>query len=146
VGARRLSGLGGRPDRRGTRLAAAQGGGLIKLLALAPGHRLHRERVADALWPDFDAKAATNNLHRALHLARAALGHGSAGAGSPYLRLEGDLVALCPDGELWVDAEAFVIFWTGYFPTASSRCASGARTTTAKSEHAATATKPKAHD
>ena len=26
--------------------------GLVKLLALTPGHRLHREQVMDALWPD----------------------------------------------------------------------------------------------
>ena len=30
---------------------------LVKLLALARGHRLHRERITDALWPDLDARA-----------------------------------------------------------------------------------------
>jgi DNA-binding SARP family transcriptional activator len=25
---------------------------LVKLLALAPGHRLHREQAMDVLWPD----------------------------------------------------------------------------------------------
>ncbi len=38
---------------------------LIKLLALAPAHRLHREQVMDVLWPDLDKKRASNNLHRA---------------------------------------------------------------------------------
>jgi DNA-binding SARP family transcriptional activator len=31
---------------------------LIKLLALAPGHRLHREQVMDTLWPDLPPDAA----------------------------------------------------------------------------------------
>src|SRR5215210_3551040 len=36
---------------------------LVKLLALAPGHRPHRERVMAALWPELDEKSAANNLH-----------------------------------------------------------------------------------
>src|SRR4051794_23741310 len=47
---------------------------LVKLLALAPGHHLHRDVVLDALWPHQDPAAATNNLHQALHAARRALG------------------------------------------------------------------------
>ena len=34
---------------------------LVKLLALAPGHRLHREQIMDALWPDLGTKAASNS-------------------------------------------------------------------------------------
>lgn len=34
---------------------------LIKQLALASGHRLHREQLLDALWPDPDPKAAANH-------------------------------------------------------------------------------------
>lgn len=82
-------------------------GRLVKLLALARGHGLHREQVMDALWPDLDSKAAANNLHRTLHAAREALDAAPAGASSPYLRLRDDLLELCPDGELWVDAEVF---------------------------------------
>src|SRR3954454_3253245 len=47
---------------------------LVKLLALAPGHRLHRDALLDELWPDQDPAAGTNNLHQALHAARRALG------------------------------------------------------------------------
>ena len=43
---------------------------LVKLLALAPGHRLHREQVMDFLWPDLGKKAASNNLRQTLHAAR----------------------------------------------------------------------------
>jgi two-component SAPR family response regulator len=46
---------------------------LLKLLALAPGHRLHREQVMDLLWPELDSEAAANNLHHALHVARLTL-------------------------------------------------------------------------
>ena len=46
---------------------------LVKLLALAPGHRLHREQVMDVLWRDRGAAAAANNLHQAVHVARRAL-------------------------------------------------------------------------
>jgi DNA-binding SARP family transcriptional activator len=35
---------------------------VVKLLALTPGHRLHREHVIEALWPDRDPTAAFNNL------------------------------------------------------------------------------------
>src|SRR5918998_607051 len=47
---------------------------LVKLLALAPNHRLHREQAMDALWPDLGRKAASNNLRNALHGVRKVLG------------------------------------------------------------------------
>ena len=46
---------------------------LVKLLALAPGHALHREQIMDVLWPDLHRIAASNNLRQALHCARQAL-------------------------------------------------------------------------
>src|SRR3954468_16840837 len=46
---------------------------LVKLLALARGHRLHREQVMDVLWRDLAPAAAANNLHQAVHVARRAL-------------------------------------------------------------------------
>ena len=47
---------------------------LVKLLALARGHRLHREVVMDVLWRELAPAAAANNLHQAVHAARRALG------------------------------------------------------------------------
>jgi predicted ATPase len=47
---------------------------LVKLLALARGHRLHREVAMDRLWPDLAPAAAANNLNQAVHVARRALG------------------------------------------------------------------------
>jgi hypothetical protein len=43
---------------------------LVKLLAVAPGHRLHREQVMETLWPVLEPHSASNNLHQILHAAR----------------------------------------------------------------------------
>ena len=84
---------------------------LLKLLALAPGHRMHREQVTDLLWPNSsDPKSQANNLRQTLHAARHALVTEPAPAGASsndYLRLLEDQVALCPEGPLWVDVKAF---------------------------------------
>jgi predicted ATPase/DNA-binding SARP family transcriptional activator/DNA-binding CsgD family transcriptional regulator len=79
---------------------------LIKLLALAPGHRLHREQVMELLWPHLDPVAAPNNLRRTLHVARRVLGP-SPSTAAGHLRRQGEEVVLCPEGRLWVDVEAF---------------------------------------
>jgi predicted ATPase/DNA-binding SARP family transcriptional activator len=81
---------------------------LVKLLALAPGHRLPRDQIVDALWPDADPAAAANSLHRALYVARRAL-EPTAARGSAYLRLAGDVLSLQAPGGLWVDVDAFTV-------------------------------------
>jgi hypothetical protein len=65
---------------------------LVKLLVLAPGHRLHREQVIAVLWPDRPPAAAANNLHQVLHVARRQLDGGE--AGRRRLRLEDDVLSL----------------------------------------------------
>jgi len=77
---------------------------LVKLLALAPGHRLHREQIVDLLWPDSGRKAASSSLRKTLHSARKVL---DADAGSRYLASETEQLVLCPDASLWVDVESF---------------------------------------
>ena len=62
-----------------------------KLLALAPGHRLPRDRVLDELWPQLGAGAAMANLHKAAHHGRRALGHPGG------VVLQGGLVLLAPE-------------------------------------------------
>ena len=79
---------------------------LVKLLALAGGHRAHRDVLAGVLWPGLAPAAAANNLHQVLHAARRALasdGRPSADA----LCLRDDMVILWPDGDLIVDADVF---------------------------------------
>src|SRR5918998_2627808 len=80
---------------------------LVKLLALAQGHHLHREQAMDLLWPPTGRPAAANNLNQALQAARHALGPDDAQAASGYLASQGEQLVLCPAGELWVDVEAF---------------------------------------
>ena len=79
---------------------------LVKLLALEPAHRLHRDQLADQLWPNLDADAARNNLHQALHAARRALS--TVGVeGAAALAMRDDLVVLGPDGHVVTDLEEF---------------------------------------
>ena len=70
---------------------------LLKLLALAPGHRLHREQAMDALWPELDPAAASANLRKAIHHARGALEGAAAGA-SALIISDGDFITLPPAG------------------------------------------------
>ena len=79
---------------------------LVKLLALSPNHRLQREQMMEALWPDLNPKAASNNLRGALHAARRVLDP-DPNAASRYLTLQNDQLMLCPSGQLWVDVESF---------------------------------------
>lgn len=47
---------------------------LLKLLALQPAYRMHREELIEALWPGVDPASGSNNLHQVLHLLRRKLG------------------------------------------------------------------------
>jgi predicted ATPase/DNA-binding SARP family transcriptional activator len=77
---------------------------VVKLLALDPAQRLHREYLLDLLWPDRSPSAAANNLHQALHAARRALaGEGADG----LLELRDQVVVLRASGLVEVDAESF---------------------------------------
>jgi predicted ATPase/DNA-binding SARP family transcriptional activator len=79
---------------------------VVKLLALARGHTIHREVLCETLWPDRDAAAAQNNLHQVLYAARRALEAGGADR-RDVLGLRDELVALCPEGSVCVDVERF---------------------------------------
>jgi DNA-binding SARP family transcriptional activator/tetratricopeptide (TPR) repeat protein len=84
-------------DRWPTRRASE----LVQLLAIAPGHRLVRDEVIEALWPHLPADAGGANLRKAAHLARRALGHDEA------VVLRQQQVALFPGGDVESDLEAF---------------------------------------
>ena len=77
-----------------------RGADLVKLLALAPEHRLHREELMERLWPELGGEAAAANLRKAVHFARRALGR------QDSIESIGELVALWPAGDLRVDAES----------------------------------------
>src|SRR5215212_5206484 len=86
---------------------------LVKLLALAPGHSLHREQVMETLWPGAGMHKASNSLHQTVRALRRALEpsalatSSSAAACSGYLLLSDEQISLCPDSPLWVDVESF---------------------------------------
>jgi DNA-binding SARP family transcriptional activator len=82
---------------------------LVKLLALAPHHRLHREHVIDRLWPHMGPDDGANNLHRVLYEARRILEPDlPRRRTSSYLQLRHDLLRLVAPGGVWTDVEAFV--------------------------------------
>jgi DNA-binding SARP family transcriptional activator/tetratricopeptide (TPR) repeat protein len=73
----------------------------VKLLALAPGRRLHREQVIEALWPGVSVRDAGPRLHKVAHYARRALEDDDA------VLLRNELVALLPDRDVEVDVDTF---------------------------------------
>lgn len=78
-----------------------QAAALVKILALAPRHSLHREQVMDALWSELSVDEAAPRMHKAAHYARRALGDPSS------LVLAGELVALFLQQDVRVDAQEF---------------------------------------
>src|SRR6266568_3953405 len=77
---------------------------VVKLLALEPTQRLHREHLLDLLWPDLPPPAAANNLHQVLHAARRAL---AGEATNGLLELRDHVVLLRADGLVDVDVARF---------------------------------------
>ncbi|MGW8885569.1 ATP-binding protein [Streptomyces sp. NPDC055749] len=70
---------------------------LVKLLAVSPGHSLHREQAMEICWPESDAQAALGSLRVALHAARRAIEPELAPrSSSSYLTGEGTLLRLDP--------------------------------------------------
>jgi DNA-binding SARP family transcriptional activator len=76
---------------------------LVKLLALAPSHRLHREQVVDVLWPDLAPTAAAANLRKAVHYARRAV---DANGGASLILSDGDLLSFPPE-RLSIDVDGW---------------------------------------
>src|SRR5262245_7395677 len=75
---------------------------LVKLLALTPGRRLHREQVIDALWPGLLVDEGLPRLHKAAHYARQRL------AAPDAVVLREAMVALFPGAVVADDVSAFV--------------------------------------
>src|SRR4051812_24781564 len=83
-----------------------KGKSLVKLLALSPERRVHRERATEWLWPDRAPGAAANNFHQALYVARRALEAAGAEA-ADVLPLRDDMLLLNPGGSTEIDVEVF---------------------------------------
>jgi DNA-binding SARP family transcriptional activator/tetratricopeptide (TPR) repeat protein len=100
-----------------------QAAALVKVLALAPGARLHRDRVVDALWPELDIDTALPRLHKAAHFARQAMRSRDA------VVLKDELVALFPSDTVDVDVAAFEAAADAALkaaPASSDECAAAA--------------------
>lgn len=79
---------------------------VVKLLALQPQYRLHRELLMESLWPDLDVESAANNLRVAMHRARARLEDAGAPSGR-YLTRQQDDVVLGDPADVAVDVQLF---------------------------------------
>ncbi|GEM_PF-604498 len=80
---------------------------LLKVLAVASEHRMHREQVQELLWPELSPDAGYGSLRKALHLARRALEPESAGSrDSGLLRFSGGIITLDTD-RVGIDADCF---------------------------------------
>jgi DNA-binding SARP family transcriptional activator/tetratricopeptide (TPR) repeat protein len=88
------------PAQRWPSLRATQ---LVQLLSLAPRHRMTRDQVIDALWPELAPDAGAANLRKAAHHARQALGR------QDGILMQGGELQLWPDGPLTVDSEDFEV-------------------------------------
>ena len=73
---------------------------VVKLLALAPGHRVHRGVLIEQLWPDTDPAAGANNFHQVLHAARRVIG-------AENLVVQDEIVVLGGDGTVAIDVDDF---------------------------------------
>ena len=81
---------------------------LIKLLAVQPQQRLHREQAMELLWANSNPAAASNNLHKAIHLARRTLEPDlKSGVDCCYILSKGQQIALTVPEELFIDTEKF---------------------------------------
>lgn len=74
---------------------------VVKLLALAPEHRLHRTQVMEALWPDRDPQVSGTNLRKAVHFAR------FAAADEHAVVTEQGVLVLWPGAQVETDVDRF---------------------------------------
>jgi DNA-binding SARP family transcriptional activator len=93
----RVGGVVVNPTEWRRRQAAA----LVKVLALQPRRRLHREQVIDMLWPELGVQEGAPRLHKAAHYARRALG------GQGTVTFASESVSLFQHHDVRVDALQF---------------------------------------
>ncbi len=81
---------------------------ILLMLLATPGHRLPRDVVLDALWPDRDVDSGLNALYQSLHVLRRTLEPElRSGRDSAYIEIGNDTIALRPHDGLWVDVDHF---------------------------------------
>lgn len=93
---------------------------VVKMLALAPAHRLSSEVLIENLWPELPADRGRANLRKAIHFARLALG------GEQALDSRPDAVVLWPAASIVVDAMRFEATARAALATQETRIAAAA--------------------
>lgn len=82
---------------------------LLQLLLTERGRALPRERVVEALWPDMDIDAATNNLRVTINrLSKALEPDRPDGAPSAYVVQQGETYAFNIASDHWIDIVEFL--------------------------------------
>jgi predicted ATPase/DNA-binding SARP family transcriptional activator len=79
---------------------------LFKVLLASDGHRVHRERAQDILWPDFDLDQAAMALRRTLYRLRQALAPAGSGPDA-MIRLDSDTLSIVSGAISFYDADRF---------------------------------------
>ncbi|HVO38854.1 MAG TPA: AAA family ATPase [Spirochaetia bacterium] len=81
---------------------------LLKLLALQPGYKLHRDQVMELLWPGLGGSAAAAQLYKTIHHVRQAFGDAEPEV-SPesLLQLRDEVVSLAAPGGVHTDIDVF---------------------------------------
>ena len=81
---------------------------LVKMLALKPQHRLHREQVMDLLWAEQDIETAVNSLNKAIYMARRAFEPDlKKGSNSQFILTQKQQITLTAPGSFYIDLDEF---------------------------------------
>ena len=75
---------------------------ILKILAVQPTRRLHREQLLETLWPEKTPYSASNNFRQSIHHLRSQLTHH--GVTAPVLEMNRDTVALSEGVRTDIDA------------------------------------------
>lgn len=70
------------------------------LFLLYDGQAIHKEKIANTLWPDVSPSKANSNFHSTLHRVKSTLYANS-------VKRDGELYRLNPEWNLWLDASEF---------------------------------------
>lgn len=81
-----------------------RGRDLLKLLALAPDHRLHRDQVLESLWPEKDPQKSARSLSQLLFTLRPILASLDP---SFTIQYDDEALVLTARAGIWTDVEAF---------------------------------------
>jgi DNA-binding SARP family transcriptional activator len=82
---------------------------IFKYMIIHREYPIHHEILMDLFWRDADPEAARRNLYQAIYSLRQALQ--TSGPDFPYILCEESCYQLNPDIELWVDSEAFTLYY-----------------------------------